>query len=251
LKYLFVEVPNTGCTAIRLTLMKQYGGRPILHKHATYYEFRRAFPGWRDYYVFGGVRSPLDTTLTQYRKMVYNHKGRFGPDAKRHWWSATRRHRRQFESVQAGMTFPEYLLRFHRAQYHNFYLSGHRHFGGVMRHERFSEDWRRILGEIGVPANEIRDVPVVNATEGKGHISDAYTRDVRGHAMRVFGPFMAEWNYPFPEDWAPEPTTAWQSSRYRLVEKVADMAGEHLGLSPNGSPAIVQALRNAVRPFIG
>ena len=40
-KYLFIETPHTGSTAISNELQENYDGQRILHKHAYYFEFAR------------------------------------------------------------------------------------------------------------------------------------------------------------------------------------------------------------------
>src|SRR5262245_27774439 len=73
-RYLFVEIPNTGSTAISAELRRHYDGEPVLHKHATYGEFLRlASRDQRTYFVFGTVRNPLDLAVTEYFKLKTNH----------------------------------------------------------------------------------------------------------------------------------------------------------------------------------
>ena len=40
-RFVFVELPRTGSSAVRRELRELYDGVPILHKHSTYDEFRR------------------------------------------------------------------------------------------------------------------------------------------------------------------------------------------------------------------
>ena len=52
-RYVFVELPRTGSSAVRRELRELYDGVPILHKHSTYDEFRRqASEDERGYFVF-------------------------------------------------------------------------------------------------------------------------------------------------------------------------------------------------------
>ncbi|MBA3404443.1 MAG: hypothetical protein H0U13_07160, partial [Gemmatimonadaceae bacterium] len=60
-RYLFVELPRTGSTAIHRELCAMYDGEPILQKHATYGDFLKiATDDQRRYFVFSTVRNPLD-----------------------------------------------------------------------------------------------------------------------------------------------------------------------------------------------
>ena len=70
-KYLFIEIPLTASWAIQLELCQFYGGAPILHKHATYAEFRNiASEEELNYLVFATVRNPLDKIVSRYHKIV-------------------------------------------------------------------------------------------------------------------------------------------------------------------------------------
>ena len=63
-KYIFLETPRTGSTALSKELREKYGGYEIIHKHANYHEFlKQATPEQKEYYVFMGVRNPLDEVV--------------------------------------------------------------------------------------------------------------------------------------------------------------------------------------------
>ena len=45
-------------------------------------------------------------------------------------------------------------------------------------------------------------MPVANKTVGKKNdLSEYYTEEIRKQAISVFGPFLAKYNYSFPENW--------------------------------------------------
>ena len=68
-KYLFVETQETACTAIAKELCENYDGKEILWKHARYRDFlRKASPKEKKYFVFTGLRNPLDFILSRYFK---------------------------------------------------------------------------------------------------------------------------------------------------------------------------------------
>ena len=59
-RYLFVELPHTGSSAVSRELREHYAGTQILYKHARYAEFLRSCSAEeRDYFVFSpsGTRS--------------------------------------------------------------------------------------------------------------------------------------------------------------------------------------------------
>ena len=78
LRYLYAESPHTASTAISRELVLNYGGHQILHKHALQFEWRRIAPQDADqFYVVGGIRHPLDVTVTRYFKLKTDHQGFF------------------------------------------------------------------------------------------------------------------------------------------------------------------------------
>ena len=75
-KYIFVEIPRTASTAIATELCLNYDGQKILHKHSLYPEFLRiANDEEKTYFVFAGVRNPLDVIVGRYFKLKNDHKG--------------------------------------------------------------------------------------------------------------------------------------------------------------------------------
>ena len=75
-KYVFLEIPHTGSTAISRELRASYDGVSILRKHAFYPEFLSvASPEEKEYLVLAGIRNPLDEAVTVYHKYKTNHDG--------------------------------------------------------------------------------------------------------------------------------------------------------------------------------
>ncbi|MEM6365042.1 MAG: sulfotransferase family 2 domain-containing protein [Planctomycetota bacterium] len=250
LKLAFIEIPNTGCTAVRKTLVENYGGRGILHKHAIYYELRREL-GSRinDFQVFATVRSPLDTILTQFRKLETQHKERFTEPERRQHWSLTSRHWKMHRDVEDGMSFSDFLTKYFARIYHNYYLVGTQHASQVMRYSSLQDDFRSVLQMAGV--TEPVEIAVANQTSGKPKIESAYGPSIRDHVVRVFGPFMHQWGLEFPGSWNVADVPSSSMTRYRYTEKVVDSICRYGGLSPNGSPRWIQRAREVSRRVTG
>lgn len=251
-----MRLPCTGSTAIARTLIDHYGGKKILHKHAIYYEFMHAFRRQHlDYFVIGGVRSPLETRITEYSKLERNHKQRFSSGARRQWWSVTKRHLAKFEDVQGGMDFSSFFLKYQTRPFHNFYLLGHDHFNATIRHEALQRDFEHAMNTAGI--DNVVNVPVVNRIEDKRSVDDAYDAVARRRAIKMFGPFMSEWGYEFSSSWkslltdSDREQMAANAKKYRRVEYVAEVLSRRFGLSPNGSGRTVQQFRNLMRPIFG
>ena len=77
-KYVFVEYPRTGTTAVSNELCQNYSGRRVLRKHSTYQEFLKiASPEEKKYFVFTSVRNPLDDAVSHYFKLRTDHRERY------------------------------------------------------------------------------------------------------------------------------------------------------------------------------
>lgn len=196
-RYVFVELPFTASTAISKELREYYDGRSVLGKHSTYREFLRfAKPEQREYYVFSGVRNPLDEAVSLYVKYRTN-PNQIYTDPE--WWVTTRMiHRYQWVQKREA-SFAHYLRRFYWLPYENWSSLDHHRFQFVYRLETVAHDFGKILAELGIPP--VRELPLVHETEGKRGWKTCYTVDTYRRARWVFGPFMKRWGYTFPREW--------------------------------------------------
>jgi len=211
-RYLFVELPRTGSTAIRQELRAFYDGETILQKHATYEEFlTAATPEEKKYFVFSGIRNPLDDAVSQYFKLKTDHNERMtnperAPKSKpllnrvvdRHIFGYLRR---------TDADFPRYFMRYHVLPYDRWSSLSHDRFDYVIRFESLAEDFAEVLDRIGITPR--RELPQVNTTAARARTwRDYYPPHTRARARRVFGPFMERWGYEFPPEWEIDrPTT--------------------------------------------
>jgi hypothetical protein len=211
-KYVFVELPRTASTAVSHELRELYDGRPMLRKHATYRDFLNvATPEERGYFVFSSIRNPLDDAVSLYFKYRSNHKDKFTDPAK------LRKHKRIADYVsrikfrfihRADADFASYFRRFYKIPYNNWSDLSHREFDFVIRFEHLQEDFAEALRRIGIEPK--RPLPTVNRTSGRSRdYLSYYTPEIIPRAKRVFGPYMAQWNYQFPPEWGAT-TVPWQ-----------------------------------------
>lgn len=234
-RYVFVELPRTGSTAIRDELISQYGGRKILNKHSTYPEFLRiADDDEKRYFVFSGIRNPLDDAVSHYFKLKTDHHGRFTDPVRRKYRIGNRgadfyrrtgrsprgtrprrrtlaelRENRKFDYIQRHEAdFATFLRRYRRLPYDNWSRLSHGSLDHVIRFETIQDDFAAALELIGLEKK--RPLPVINKTQSK---SDDYLRyytpDIIPHAKFVFGPYMRAWGYTFPPEWGEEPMPRW------------------------------------------
>jgi hypothetical protein len=219
-RYVFIEVPHTGSTAVATELCLHYGGDVLYHKHSNYPEYwALAGEDERRYCAFAGVRNPLDTVVTDYLRYHMNPNGQYTDpkmlEANGGWVS--REHVEKFEMVKGGASFAEYFRRYHQKLYFNWYLASHRPFDLVLRNESLGADFEEALRRIGAPL--VRPLPVKNKTTDKRDFASYYTPDVREQAVRVFGPFMKQWGYPFPEVWGDVKVPFASAAQYQAMDR--------------------------------
>jgi hypothetical protein len=222
-RYLFVELPHTASTAIAGELTAHYGGRPILSKHARYHQFLAgASPEQRRYFVFSGIRNPLDETVTYYFRYKTDHQGRYSDPAKwkRNGGSVSDHSVAQYLFLRdARADFATYLRRFYTKPYDNWSNLTHRHFQFVIRFESLQEGFAAVLERLGLPS--AGPLPVTNKTaERRSAWWEYYSPELRPYAARIFGPFLREWDYEFPAEWGPLRVPLASRLVYRLLQPV-------------------------------
>ena len=63
-----------------------------------------------------------------------------------------------------------------------------------------------------------RGLPVVNPTGNKRRdFWSYYTPEIREHARKVFGPYMAKWGYTFPPEWGDHPPDIFSRLQFVLL----------------------------------
>ena len=218
-KYLFVELPNTASTAIHTELCENYEGISILHKHALYSEFLRiANAEQKKYFVFSGIRNPLDVAVTLYVKYKTDHKGVFtDPEKLKSYARFPQAALRRYSFVTAtDADFPTFLIKFYRFPYDNWSRLSHKKFDFIIRFENLLDDFTKALVLIGV--KQKRPLPLINPTDGKAaDFLSYYTPEIRDHARRTFGPFMKTWGYTFPPEWADDSVPWLSQVQYHIL----------------------------------
>lgn len=215
-RYVFVELPHTGSTAISSELESRYGGRRVLGKHSPYGRFlRRASAEQKEYFVFSCVRNPLDIAVTKYHKYLSNHDNPAG--GARYTALGNRLEQKIFDYVQRDdVNFEEFFTRFYRLPYNSWACLDHHNFDFVMRFETLSDDFQEALRRLNI--EPVGPLPVINQTSNRSkQFESYYTESIRRQAVKVFGPYMEEWGYEFPPEWHSEPATRAQRVKHSLV----------------------------------
>ncbi len=217
-KYVFVELPQTATTAISQELRDHYGGRVVLRKHSNYRQFLKyASPEQKKYFVFSGVRNPLDEAVTSYIKYKQDHRGNY---SRKMAWVSRAKLRRFKYVTEKKATFPEFFFRFYRLPMENWSSLDHNRFDFVYKLENIQEDFAELIRRIGLEL--VRPLPILHKTEDKESWHSYYTPETRRHARFVFGPLMEQWGYDFPPDWDGDvPRSA--KAVYRAVRAVKNL----------------------------
>jgi hypothetical protein len=205
-KYVFIEYPQTGCSAVAKELMTHYGGERTLFKHAQYREFlNSANSDQKSYFSFSTIRHPMDIVVSKYFKYKTNHKNYVDKKLKygklRKIVSPGIEKRRRDFVVENDADFEEFFLKFYKLPYSAWSISNHGKLDFVMRFETLSADFEKVLNKIEV--TPVRKLPQFNKTsEKKKHFSEYYSsEEAKERAIKVFSPYMSEWGYTFPDSW--------------------------------------------------
>jgi hypothetical protein len=219
-RYVFVEVPRTGSSAIATELRENYGGELILRKHATYRDFlRQATDAEKEYFVFSGIRNPLDVAVTRYVHLRSDARGHFSDPHHVGLRNslASRIERRIFAWMQrTGASFEAFLRRWYVLPYDTWTSLDHRRMDFIIHFESLADDFAELLRRMGL--EPVRPLPIKNATPGRerGFVS-YYTPGAIRRATWVFGPYMAEWGYRFPPEWGSVRVPVWSTALMRTV----------------------------------
>jgi Sulfotransferase family len=218
-KYVFVEFCRTGSTAISAELCELYGGEKILCKHSRYHEFlKTATPEEKKYFVFSGIRNPMDMLASGYSKLKNDHKGRYTnpKEWRMNGGLITNQNLKIFRDIKDNnMSFADYFKKYYTLPYDNWSSVAHRHFDYVIFFENIQEDFAKVLQKLNI--QQVRPLPVVNKTTGKENYLKYYTPDIRERSVFIFGPFMQKWGYEFPKEWGDKKASVFSKAVFNVA----------------------------------
>jgi hypothetical protein len=246
--YLFIEMPLTASWAIHHELCNHYGGEPILHKHASYPEFRQiASAAEKDYFVFATVRNPLDVVVSQYFKLKNDHKGAFSKPESAHDFLVDYSDLKKYQFIQKyDASFADFFCKYFRRPYGDLIDYSADRLDIVIRYEYLQDDFARLLQKFGL--DQIRPIPSSNKTQGKkGHWQSYYTPEIIGQAKRVFGPYMKRWGYTFPDEWGSHQVHWVDEWKYRALNSVRRVYVNRFKYSGGTTAKLVRSLRASIR----
>ncbi|WP_342075677.1 sulfotransferase family 2 domain-containing protein [Yoonia sp. SS1-5] len=209
-KFVFVQIPHTGSTGLGRLLVEQYGGREILRKHSYLDELKTAFPDiYRDYYIIGGVRNPLDDRVSSYFKLKSDHMGLYSGQLKdKKAIPGGKRTRKMHQLIlEKDLSFSDYFVQFVPLVYWNPISIQQQRYNQIYRFESLDADMLAFSKAIGVDPIIL---PKSNKTAGRDtDFTQYYDTRAQEHARKIFTPFMDAFGYDFPDDWASGQTPGW------------------------------------------
>ena len=195
-------------------------GREFLAKHAGVEQARAALGNQFDRYIFvSGIRNPLDQAVSSYFKAVNDPSaGTSRSLTHRLTRTSTSAERADFAKC-LPTDFSRFFCEFYSWVYAPRWLSSQRESDSVIRFESIQQGFAEALALTNTPLE--RPLPLINKTQRPSRtFEDFYNDRAQAHAHRVFGPFMDEWGYSFPNGWrTPTHPTSSQvpSLMYRAV----------------------------------
>lgn len=193
-KYIFVELPRTGSTAISDQLVRLYDGEKILIKHASYRNFQKFYKDkYKDYYVFSCIRHPMDRIISIYIKLKNeDHVNSMEKPMSKKFY------KRKIDFLKNNSSFEDYFLRFYKLPYDDWGSLDHKKFNAVIRFESLQEDFKTVLKELNI--EQVQDIPMINRTKKKKNYLDYYTPRIQKRAKYVFSSYCLKNGYSTPWD---------------------------------------------------
>ncbi|HYJ65675.1 MAG TPA: sulfotransferase family 2 domain-containing protein, partial [Parafilimonas sp.] len=186
-KYVFVELPLSGSTAITNELCDLYEGEKILRKHSKYREFFKiATEEQKKYFVFSGIRNPMDLVVSEFLKIKNNHKQRYTTPAewRRNGGTLSNENLRLYDEItKNNLTFRDYFKKYFKLPYDNWSSAAHKNFDFIIRFENLRSDFAEALKRLNI--KPVRELPQINKTSEKEDYTKYYTPDIRQQAIFV------------------------------------------------------------------
>lgn len=219
--YLFMELPRTGTTAIANELIKNYEGVSILGKHSTYKNFVKKYGKTKaeKLFIFSCIRNPMDRTVSFYEKLCSNrYNYLYNSKRKLIYRLADLFYIKPRMCYASKHTFQQYFKRYYKLSYCDWSILDHKHFDFVIKFKNIQSDFISLLNKMGIQPK--RKLPVVNKTKSKKNNFYDYYKGLEKRAQFIFGPFMKEYNYSFPDKWNKYSYSFWWHIIYWITKEV-------------------------------
>jgi len=208
-KYLFVELPRTGSTAISKELVEKYEGKSIYEKHTPYYVFfKNASQEERRYYVFSGVRHPIDRTVSLFfhldktlESIEIRLKRKNNILKKILLLYAKFYFKKRYDyAKKVNFNFSKYFLKYYKFPYVDWSILEHQKFNYVIKFEFLNDDFQKVLKELGIKSKGA--LPHINKTKGREkNFVQYFDKKAIARAKKIFAIYMERLGYKFPQEW--------------------------------------------------
>ena len=92
------------------------------------------------------------------------------------------------------------------------------HCNFIMKFEDLNEDFSKVLKMLKI--SQIRPLRKLNTTSYKKDYLYYYVEDIFKYVQKIFGPFMTEWGYTFPETWPNYEISRFNFILYKIMKKI-------------------------------
>lgn len=201
-RYVYLQLPMTGCTAVGRELVENYDGEEVGRKHSRLAEFlKSANQDEREYFVFGNVRNPFDRIVSHFEKFRSDHDG-YLTGGHQSYTSApilNYQLKRYRYIQQSGATFSNYFRKFYKAIDPKLpppILPLDRA-AKLLRFESLASDFHEAIEAVGL--EPVRTLPVRNVTtKESADYEQYYDAGCRKLAVAALGPWARHWGYDVP-----------------------------------------------------
>jgi len=241
-KFVFIEVPFTGSTAISAALRSDYDGKAIKFKYRNKYDNKHAnYSEWmhvakrdnKDYFIFASVRNPLDVIVSDYIKMKNDHNNEWNNPKERYengGWITKDLLSKYTDIHDYNMDFSTYFMKYNHGIYVNWNLVGYSYFDYVIKFENLNNDFQEVLKYLSITSKG--PLLMVNKTENKERFETYFTSNTRVRAVSVFGPYMQCWGYKFPNNWEIKKIDYYSNFKYRILNYAVNTMSRKILLNP-------------------
>ena len=226
-RFIFVQVPQTGCTAIGSYLLDNVDCESVISKHTTIETaYHQLDHDVRSYAVVASVRNPIDQVMSSFYKLKSDHHGELEAAADDGGASIKANRMERLEwAADPAHGFDDYVLTFLRKPYAPIWLGSMRRADQLLRFESLADDFDRARAALGCPDGPPLAYANRTSRPRDDLQIDAVSGPARAQLLRMCGPFMREWGYSEPDGWpAPDahPATSlayWAIPRLKVARK--------------------------------
>lgn len=214
-RFVYVQVPQTGSSAIGSWMVEHLDGVEVLRKHTTLPQARRLLGSSIDgYLVIASVRDSLDQFVSSYFKTLNRPPTGTGSGG---WFGLRATSTARVQWAQSGSpTLDTYIDQFVRRPHSPVYTLSLRKADLVLRYEAIELASQHVAEAIGVGA--LPPVPQVNSTDRvRSDLAELASAERCERVVRYHRPYRHEWGYT---DEAP---SRFDRFRYELLVRAKEV----------------------------